>query len=324
MIPAIEIENMSKMFSGKILALDDISFKVKKKSALGYLGPNGAGKSTTIKILTNILKPSKGTARIYDYDVQKDPMKALQLCGTILEVPEFYGYLTPRETMIYLGKVRGMKKAYLQRRIKEVMEAVEMEEWVDVKIKRFSTGMRQRTAIAQAMLHEPPVLILDEPTNGLDPRGMAQIRDLINRLKKDRTILLSSHLLNEVELICDTVILLNRGQILASDSVAKIQKLLTATQIKVMFLDSIDEIKLKKIENQNEVHGVSIDNGYYLIDFDGSDGASANILDFLVKDLELKVSSFAPIGKGLEDFYIDLIEQSSNGKITGGRIVAKK
>ena len=320
---AIELENLTKIFTGKrkIRALDNVSFKIKENVAVGYLGPNGAGKTTTIKILTNILKPTDGVARIYGDDIRKNPMTTLQSCGTILEVPEFYPYLSPRETMIYLGKIRGMNQQYLDRRIKEVMEEVEMSEWIDEKVGKFSTGMKQRTAIAQALLHEPPLLILDEPTNGLDPKGMAHIRDLIKRLKKERTIFLSSHLLNEVEQICDTVILLNKGKIIAFDSLDKIQQMLKATQIKVNFLKPIDELTLKKIDNLNEVQDLLRDNNNsFLLSYDGSNKSAAIILDFLVKDLNLKVAAFHPLEKGLEDFYIELIEQDNIEK--GGKKIA--
>jgi len=316
---AIELENLTKIFPGKreIRALDSVSFKIKRKTAVGYLGPNGAGKTTTIKILTNVLKPTAGVARIYGNDIQKDPMNALQSCGTILEVPEFYPYLTPRETMMYLGKLRGMSQQYIVRRIKEVMEEVEMSEWIDEKIGKFSTGMKQRTAIAQAMLHEPPLLILDEPTNGLDPKGMAHMRNLIKKLKMDRTVFLSSHLLNEVEQIVDAVILINRGKILAFDDLHKIQQMLKATQIQVNFLDMIDELTLKKIEKLNEIKNIIKNNNSLLLSYDGSKKSAANILDFLVKDLNLKVTTFHPLEKGLEDFYIGLIEKDESQK--GGK-----
>lgn len=320
---AIELENLRKVFSGrkKIIALNDVSFNIRPNTAVGYLGPNGAGKTTTIKILTNILKPTSGTARIFDFDIRKEPIKALQMCGTILEVPEFYPYLTPRETMTYLGKIRGMNKSYLNRRIKETLEEVEMEEWIDVKIGKFSTGMKQRTAIAQALIHEPPLLILDEPTNGLDPRGMAKIRALINNLKKKRTIFLSSHLLNEVELICDTVVLINKGDILAFDSLANIQHLLQATQLKAEFLDPVTEQQLRKIEDLNEVQSLRQENRSLLINYNGTNEASSSILDFIIKDLGLRVYSFQPIQKRLEEFYIHLIEDEIQ---KGGKVLAVK
>jgi ABC-2 type transport system ATP-binding protein len=316
---AIELENLTKIFPGKreIRALDNVSFKIKRNTAVGYLGPNGAGKTTTIKILTNILKPTSGIARIYDKDIRRDPMKALQACGTILEVPEFYPYLTPRETMVYLGKLRGMNQQYITRRIKEVMEEVEMSEWVDEKIGKFSTGMKQRTAIAQAMLHEPPLLILDEPTNGLDPKAMAHIRSLIKKLKMDRTVFLSSHLLNEVEQIVDAVILINRGKVLAFDDLTKIQQMLKATQIQVNFLEAIDENTIKKIKNLNEVQKLLQDNNSLLLSYDGTKKSAAAILDFLIKDLNLKVTTFHPLEKGLEDFYIELIDKDDFQK--GGK-----
>ncbi len=320
---AIELENLRKVFKGnkEVVAINNISFEVKERSAIAYLGPNGAGKSTTIKILTNILKPTAGRAQIFEYDVQKKPMQALQACGTILEVPEFYPYLSPRETLTYLGKIRGMNQVYLNRRIKEVLEEVEMTDWSDVKIGKFSTGMKQRIALAQALLHEPPLLILDEPTIGLDPRGMAHVRKLINVLKKDRTVFLSSHLLNEVEQIVDAVILINKGQILAFDTLKKIQQMLKSTQIKVKFLTPIEDEIVKKISDLNEIHSITRDDNSLLLTFDGSDKSSSVILDYMVKDLNLKLISFHPLENRLENFYIKLIEQDETLK--GGKGNAK-
>ncbi|NHI90889.1 MAG: ABC transporter ATP-binding protein [Candidatus Lokiarchaeota archaeon] len=320
---AIELENLKKVYSGKkkVIALDSVSFKVPRKTAVGYLGPNGAGKSTTIKILTNTLKPTSGSTRIYGYDVQKETMRALESCGVILEVPEFYPYLTPRETMEYLGRLRGMRdKNYLAQRIKEVMEAVDMTDWVDIKIGTFSTGMRQRTAIAQAILHEPPLLILDEPTNGLDPKGMADVRGLIKDLKKEHTIFLSSHLLNEVEQICDSIILIHHGKILAFDSIQKIKQILKGDQIKLKLLNPADDLIIKKIENLNNVISVMKDNEFLLLNYDGSNESSSKILDNLIKDLNLHITSFTPIDKGLEAFYIEMIDHDNDMIKKGGKM----
>jgi len=320
---AIELEGLRKVYSGGVLALNDISFKIKQNSAIGYLGPNGAGKTTTIKILTNVLKPTAGNALIFGFDIQKETMKALQLCGALLEVPEFYPYLSPRETMVYLGKIRGMSQQYLEQRIQDVMEEVEMEDWIDIKIGKFSTGMRQRTAIAQAMLHEPPLLILDEPTNGLDPIGMTKIRNLINKLKKERTIFLSSHLLNEVEQVCDNVILINKGEILAFDSLKDIKNKIGAKLIKIEFFKPLENHIAKQIENLNEVQGLKRGVDSALINYDGTNKSASNILESIIKDLNLKVVSYKPIENRLEDFYIDLIEKDSNKKFEGGKTDAK-
>ncbi len=179
----IVIDRLTKDFDG-FRAVDDLSLTVHQGSFLGFLGPNGAGKTTTIKILTNLLSASGGSASLNGIDVVLHPKEALAQVGAVVETPEFYPYLTPNETLAYLGEIRGMTKEDISRRTKEVLETVKMTEWADKRIGKFSKGMKQRVAIAQAMLHEPSVIVLDEPTSGLDPRGMYEVREILNELKK--------------------------------------------------------------------------------------------------------------------------------------------
>jgi ABC-2 type transport system ATP-binding protein len=222
MVEPIVIENLTKDFSG-FKAIDDLSLVVKKGSFVGFLGPNGAGKTTTIKILTHLLSATSGSATLNGIDVIKDPKKALAQIGAVVETPEFYPYLTPNETLSYLGELRGMTAEDLKLRTKEVLETVKMTEWADKRIGKFSKGMKQRIAIAQAILHEPPIVILDEPTSGLDPRGMFEVREILVELKKQEyTVLMSSHLLNEVQDVCDEVALINRGKLLRNGPVSEL------------------------------------------------------------------------------------------------------
>ena len=199
MTEPIVIKDLTKDFNG-FRAVDRLNLVVKKNSFTGFLGPNGAGKTTTIKILTNLLRATSGSAELNGIDVTKRPKQALASVGAVVETPEFYPYLTPERMLQYLGELRGMSSVDIKRRSKEVLEAVRMTEWADKKLGKFSKGMKQRVALAQAMLHEPSVIILDEPTSGLDPRGMVEMREVLNELKKeDYTVLMSSHLLNEVQ-----------------------------------------------------------------------------------------------------------------------------
>jgi len=309
---AIQVEDLRKVFRGRkrVVALDNISFKIKHNTAVGYLGPNGAGKTTTIKILTNILKPDSGYARIFGYNVQKETIKALERCGAILEVPEFYPYLTPREILTYLGKIRGIKdNTYLKERIKEVLEMVKMINWIDVKIGKFSTGMKQRIAIAQALLHDPELLILDEPTSGLDPKGMAEIRNLINEIKNNRTIFLSSHLLFEVEQIVDTIILINHGKIVVQDKLDKIRSMIRGNQIQIEFLIPLNPQIIKKLESIEEIKDLRLlKENIALIKYDGTPRTRSSILYKLITDYNLKITSYIPVQRKLEDFYVETID----------------
>jgi len=220
---SIVIQNLSKYYN-RFLALDNLCLSVAESENVGLLGPNGAGKSTTIKILCGLLRPSSGAAYIDGINVVERPEQALSKIGAIVETPEFYPFLTPEETLSYLGRLRGMRGEGLKHRIKEVIHLVRLEQWSTVKIEKFSRGMKQRLALAQALLHDPPVLILDEPALGLDPRGVVEFREIIERVGKEKTVFLASHQLVEVAQICKKVAMIDRGQLLAYDGIAQLEK----------------------------------------------------------------------------------------------------
>jgi len=223
MTEPIVIENLTKYYN-KFLALDNHSLKVTANENVGLLGPNGAGKSTTLKILCGLIRASSGAAYIDGVNVAEKPEEALAKIGAIVETPEFYSFLTPEETLGYLGRLRGMGGESLKRRIKEVIELVRLEDWSKVKIEKFSRGMKQRLALAQTLLHDPPVLILDEPGLGLDPRGMVEFREIIEGAGKEKTIFFASHQLTEVAQICNQVAIIDHGRLLAYDSIAALKK----------------------------------------------------------------------------------------------------
>jgi ABC-2 type transport system ATP-binding protein len=223
MSESIVIEDLTKYY-GNFLALDKLTLHVDEKENIGLLGPNGAGKSTTLKILTGLLKPSSGTATIKGVNVAKHPETALGHIGAIIETSEFYGFLTPEENLSYLGRLRGMNGHQLKERIKEVISIVKMDKWAKVKIEKFSRGMKQRLALAQSLLHDPAVLILDEPALGLDPRGVVEFRNIIEEAGKTKTVFFASHQLSEVTLICDKVAFINDGKLLRFDTVEAMNK----------------------------------------------------------------------------------------------------
>ena len=195
MADPIAVKGLGKDY-GKFTALGALDLTIPAGICFGYLGPNGAGKSTTIKILTNLLRPSRGHATLFGIDVQRQPRQALRKVGTVIETPEFYGYLSPLEVLAYAGRLRGMSRTDLAARSETVLKTVKLTGWADKRVETFSKGMKQRLAIAQALLHAPDLLILDEPTSGLDPRGMAEVRDIVKSVKREgRTVFMSSHLL---------------------------------------------------------------------------------------------------------------------------------
>jgi len=219
----IVIDNLSKYYN-RFLALDKLCLRIEENENVGLLGPNGAGKSTTLKILCGLLRPSSGAAYIDGINVVERPEEALSRIGTIVETPEFYPFLTPEETLSYLGKLRGMRGDGLRLRIEEVIHLVRLEEWHTVMIEKFSRGMKQRLALAQALLHDPPVLILDEPALGLDPRGVVEFREIIEGVGKEKTVFFASHQLVEVAQICKKVAIIDRGRLLAYDDIAQLER----------------------------------------------------------------------------------------------------
>jgi ABC-2 type transport system ATP-binding protein len=219
----IVIDKLTKYY-GKFLALDNLSLRVEENENVGLLGPNGAGKSTTLKILCGLIRASSGAAYIDGINVAAKPEQALSRIGTIVETPEFYSFLTPEETLSYLGRLRGLRGDELRRRIKEVIHLVRLDDWGTVKIEKFSRGMKQRLALAQAVLHDPPVLILDEPALGLDPRGIVEFREIIETMGKAKAIFFASHQLVEVAQICQKVAIIDHGRLLAYDSITELEK----------------------------------------------------------------------------------------------------
>ncbi len=219
----IVIENLSKYYN-KFLALDNLCLRVAENENVGLLGPNGAGKSTTLKILCGLIRPSSGAAYIDGINIAEKPEQALSRIGAIVETPEFYPFLTPEETLSYFGRLRGMRGDRLRHRIKEVIQLVKLEDWSTVKIEKFSRGMKQRLAVAQALLHDPPILILDEPALGLDPRGVVEFRQIIEEVGKKKTVFFASHQLGEVTQICNQVAIIDHGKLLAYDNIAQLEE----------------------------------------------------------------------------------------------------
>lgn len=310
MAEPIVIEELTKEFNS-FRAVDSLNLTVKKQSFLGFLGPNGAGKTTTIKILTNLLSATSGRAYLNGINVLEDPKAALADVGAVVETPEFYPYLTPVETLSYLGTLRGMPRQDINRRIKEVLETVKLSEWADKKIGKFSKGMKQRLAIAQALLHEPSVLILDEPTSGLDPRGMVEVRNILKDLKNSKfTVFMSSHLLNEVQEVCESVALINRGKLLLHDSVSALVNKTRVRDIEVRVLKPLEGYYVERISHFDGVISTnSIGERMLKITFDGDEERQAKLLADM-HSLGLKIVSFREMGIPLESLYMSLIEDS--------------
>lgn len=206
----VKVSNVSKKI-GKTSIINNVSFELCNGEILGLLGPNGSGKTTILKMLVGLLKPTKGSITIHEFDLQKDFESAISNVGAIIENPIMYDFLSGYENLVQLFR---MTDQFSYERIDEMIELLRMDEYINDKVRTYSLGMRQRLGLAQALLHRPSILLLDEPTNGLDPEGMKSLRDTLRRLadKEGVSIIISSHILSEIELICDSVLVMNDGR----------------------------------------------------------------------------------------------------------------
>jgi len=242
------------------------------------------------------------------FSPSKDPRKALSDVGCIIEVPSFHPYLNPLDVLGYFGELRGMSGTELKRAVKEALEFVDLFQWAETKIGKFSRGMKQRLGVAQAILHDPSILILDEPALGLDPRGVVEVREYIKGLvKHGKTILLASHMLYEVQEVCNSVALIDKGKLLAHDSVENLEKIFKVQVMEVEVLRPPTQKQLQRLQKLEMVKSVSLEGNRLCINFDGDKNARAEILATLVKNLRLQVVSFKPSVAALEGIYLLLI-----------------
>ena len=255
--PSLEAINLSKRY-GSFVALANFNLKIEGAKCVGFLGPNGAGKTTTLKLFTDMIRATEGNALINGISVHENKRRALAHVGDLIESPEIYPSFTPNEALSMVADLRGVPKSDKKKRIEEAIAEVKMEEWKDKKVGKFSKGMKQRINIAAALLSEPDIIILDEPTTGLDPRGMSEVRDIVKSLKKkDRLIFMSSHLLPEVSDVCDEVAMIDHGKLLVYDTLENVTTKFsgdTGSIVEVGFSRSIDDTQT--IKNISSIPGV--------------------------------------------------------------------
>jgi len=210
----IEIEHLTKRF-GPFTAVDDVSFTVAKGEVLGFLGPNGAGKSTTMKMVTGFLTPTSGTVKVAGFDVVEEPLKAKRMLGYLPEGAPAYPDMTPATFLDFVAEVRGLSGARRKDAIERAAHHVELGPVMDQAIDTLSKGFKRRVGLAQAILHDPPILVLDEPTDGLDPNQKHEVRSLIRTMAAEKAIVISTHILEEVEAVCTRAVIIARGKLLA-------------------------------------------------------------------------------------------------------------
>ena len=224
----IEVSHLTKRYGGHT-AVSNLSFTIEKGQIYGFLGPNGAGKSTTMNIMTGCLAASEGEVRIDGHDIFEEPRQAKRLIGYLPEQPPLYLDRTPREYLTFVGRAKGIKDKALPEQIGRVMEVTQITDVADRLIKHLSKGYRQRVGIAQALLGDPEVVILDEPTVGLDPKQIIEIRSLIQSLGQKHTVILSSHILSEVQAVCQTILIISKGHLVACDTPENLERLFSGS-----------------------------------------------------------------------------------------------
>jgi ABC-2 type transport system ATP-binding protein len=248
---SVSVKGLTKIY-GEQKAIDNISFEAKKGEILGFLGPNGAGKTTTMKILTSFIPASMGQASVCGFDVQKEEMEVRKRIGYLPEHNPLYKDMYVREYLRFIAGLHKIKN--VNQRVNEMIETTGLEREQKKLIGALSKGYRQRVGLAQAMIHDPEVHILDEPTTGLDPNQLAEIRALIKKTGQDKTVIFSTHIMQEVQALCDRVIIINKGKLVANDTIDKLQSRNTGeTIITVEFEQPTTEKKLKSIPGVNKV-----------------------------------------------------------------------
>jgi ABC-2 type transport system ATP-binding protein len=305
----IEVQGLTKYY-GRHLAIDDLTFDAKKGEILGFLGPNAAGKTTTMRILSGFMPPSQGTARIAGFDVIEQSLEVRRRIGYLPETVPLYPEMSVREYLEYMGTLRRVRD--LDERVQEVLEEVRLEERSESFIGNLSKGLKQRVGLAQALLHQPDVLILDEPTIGLDPAQIIEVRHLIQELGKDRTVLLSTHILSEAQQVCDRVLIINKGQLVAEDTPENLQAQISGAG-QLILQASVETERLKEVLSSlpdvKEVLPGEKEGEVYIMSIPGKDirpEIARKIVEAGFDLLELRLASLS-----LEDIFLQLTKEDA-------------
>ena len=300
----IEVENLSKQFK-ELWAVKGLNLNVFKGDVFGFLGPNGAGKSTTIRMLLSLITPTEGQIRIFGKDLRENRIDILKRIGAIVEKPDFYGYLSAYKNLEILGRLSQTDVS--RKRIMEVLELVGLEKRFKSKVKTYSHGMKQRLGLAQALIHNPDLIILDEPTTGLDPQGMKEVRDLILFLSNQnkKTIFISSHILYEIELVANRMIIIDKGSAIVEGNV---NELLNANNLKVTF-EVNDSEKTKIILNNtswiNKIES-SFNNKFV---FSLTNDEIPKLNSYLIGN-NIEISAVIP-SRSLEQYFLNITEKAT-------------
>jgi ABC-2 type transport system ATP-binding protein len=317
----IRVENLTKKF-GDFVALDDVSFDVKKGEIFGLLGPNGAGKSTTLRILSTLARPTKGTALIGGYDIVKDDTEVRKLIGIVSEKMIMYDRLTARENLWFFGSLFEIPSDVLTQRIDELLDLVQLTKWKNVLVGTFSTGMRQRMNVVRALLNMPRVLFLDEPTLGLDPQSSVEIREFVKKLNRENgtTIIVTTHTMVDADMLCDRIAIIDHGKVVALDTSINLKKLISGGNSTILKLGvpNLTADLLETLRTLDCVQSVSQENSTNVRLIARGDDAFDSVID-AVRSKGGKIASIENIQPTLEDVFLHLtgheVRDSADQKI---------
>jgi len=317
----IDVKNLTKSF-GDFVAVDSISFNVKKGEIFGLLGPNGAGKSTTLRVLSTLTRPTKGTATIGGYDIVKDDTEVRKLIGIVSEKMIMYNRLTARENLIFFGSLFNLPKNILNRRIDELLELVQLTQWKNAQVGTFSTGMRQRMNVIRALLNMPQVLFLDEPTLGLDPQSSVEIREFIKKLNREdgTSIIVTTHMMVDADLLCDRIGIMDHAKIVALDTSTNLKKTISGADTTILKLEigNLSPQIIEAIRACKCVDAVSQENSTHLRIICHGQEAFDSVIDG-VRAAEGKINSMENLQPTLEDVFLHItgheVRDSADQKI---------
>jgi ABC-2 type transport system ATP-binding protein len=317
----IKVEGLTKRYA-RTVAVDNISFEVEKGQIVGFLGPNGAGKTTTMRVLTCFLPPTEGTANVAGYDVLEHPEEVKKRIGYLPETPPLYPEMEVTEYLNFVGQLKGIPSGDIKARVDEVMGRCAIGDVRTKLIAKLSKGYRQRVGIAQAIIHNPDVLILDEPTSGLDPKQIIEIRELLKALSPDHTIILSTHILSEVEHSCQRVIIISQGKLVAIDSVANLTNRLRGQEQVALEVEAADgrpnpaevQQRLEQVSGVSRVVMKDSKDGRLLFEVESLQGRHirAEVARSVV-NAGWNLSELRPVGLSLEDIFLQLTAAEKTG-----------
>ena len=328
----IKVEGLTKRYA-RTVAVDNISFEVEKGQIVGFLGPNGAGKTTTMRVLTCFLPPTAGTATVAGYDVHEHPIEVKRRIGYLPESPPLYPEMDVTGYLEFAGKLKGIPSADIKKRVDEVLGRCAIGDVRDKLIGKLSKGYRQRVGLAQAIIHNPDVLILDEPTSGLDPKQIIEIRELLKSLAGSHTIILSTHILSEVEHSCQRVIIISAGKLVAIDSVANLTNRLRGSESVALEVEAAGgspnpsdvQLRLEQVAGVRSVVMKDSKNGRLTFEVESLQGRQIRAdLARSVVNAGWNLSELRPVGLSLEEVFLQLTAAETKGDAPAESEAAKQ